>query len=157
MLNYLQQYISEIFAGFAVILAAVSNWRSVRTEGELKTSQKAARGMDMLIEIQRKNSCVGKLALVTAQKILLLQKYPNLIQKADSEIERLRNNLNVFQEFKQNEQEQAQLAESVWGGSDVYLHTQALTKIRQLRISMEADVEKETSIYNQLLEDARGN
>ena len=88
-------------------------------------------------------------ALVTAQKLLLLQDNPNLVRDSDGEIARLRNNLNLLQEFKESEREQEQLAEHT-GAEDIELHTQALADVKRLRLSIEADVDKETAVYNQL-------
>lgn len=149
---YLHQYISEIFAGFAIILSAASNWRSVVTARELKLQNTASRRMNMLIEIERKNSCVGELAIITEQKILLLQQHPQLINKPHHEIARLTNNLNLLQEFKDAEKILIQVAESS-SANDIELHAKALTDIKRLRISIECDIKKETPVYKKWLED----
>jgi hypothetical protein len=157
VIEVLQQYASEFIAGFAVILAAVANWRVVRAERAAAVAQKAARRMDMLIEIEQKNAVVGKLALVTAQKMLLLQRHPDLVPSPEGEMERLRNNLDMLQEFKKSEDKQRQVAEAPGVGSDIELHSKALTDIRRLRVRLEADVDKETQVYTQLLESSRGH
>jgi hypothetical protein len=88
MTLFVQQYISELFSALALILSAAANWRSARTNRESKAVKKNTRRMDMLIEIERKNSVVGKLTLVTAQKILLLQQHDSLVPSPSKEIER---------------------------------------------------------------------
>lgn len=152
MIDVLRQYASEFIAGLAVILSVVANWRFVRAEKAATKAQKAVRRMDMLVEVERKNAAVGKLALVTAQKILLLQRHPSLVPSSEGELERLRNNLDMLQEFKQSEEEQRQIAEAAGGGNDVELHSKALTDVYRLRVRLEAEVEKETHVYSQLLE-----
>lgn len=154
MIDFLQ-HAAVFIAGLAVILSAVANWRVVRVERAAAEAQKLARRMDMLVEIEQKNATVGKLALVTAQKMLLLQRHPNLVQSPDGEMERLRNNLELLLEFKKSDEKQRQVAEDSSGGSDIELHTKALTDVRRLRIQLEVDVEKETQVYYQLLEESR--
>ena len=100
MIEYLQNYISEIFSGLAVILAAMANIRSAKSEQKVKIFEKAARRKEILIEFERKNAIVGKLALVTAQKILLIQKHNDLVLSPDSELDRLKKNLEVLSDFK---------------------------------------------------------
>jgi hypothetical protein len=152
MFDFLQQHASDYIAGLAVILSAAANWRVVRAERTAKKAQKAMRRMDMLVEIERKNAVIGKLALVTAQKILLLQQHPNLVRSPEEEIGRLRNNLALLQEFKDSEEEQRRISEMADGGNDIELHGKALTDVQRLRVRMEADVEKETNTYKELLE-----
>ncbi|MDG1080714.1 MAG: hypothetical protein P8P12_11335 [Porticoccaceae bacterium] len=155
MTLFVQQYISELFSALALILSAAANWRSARTNRESKAVKKNTRRMDMLIEIERKNSVVGKLTLVTAQKILLLQQHDSLVPSPSKEIERLRGNLEMLQHFRENAQGESHIAESACEGDSVELHLKALTDIRRLRVSMEADVEKEIATYNELLEKVR--
>lgn len=157
MIDVLQQHAADFIAGLAVILSAVANCRVVRVERAAAEAQKSARRMDMLVEIEQKNATVGKLALVTAQKMLLLQRHPNLVQSPDGEMDRLHNNLELLQEFKKSEEKQRQIAEDAGGGSDIELHTKALTDVRRLRVRLEADVEKEAQVYNQLLEESRSH
>ena len=152
MIEYLQNYISEIFAGFAVILAAMANIRSVKSEQKVKIFEKAARRMEILVELERKNAIVGKLALVTAQKILLIQNNHDLVPSSDNEIERLKTNLEVLSEFKEKEDQDRAIFEESDGGTNIELHMQALTDIQRLRVRLEADFEKESSVYSQLLE-----
>lgn len=152
VIEIIQQYAAEIIAGLAAILSAVANWRVVRAEKAAAIAQKAMRRMDMLVEIERKNAAVGKLSLVTAQKILLLQQYPVLVNDPAHEIGRLRNNLVLLQEFKDGEEEQRQISEAVDGENDIVLHSKTLTDIQRLRVHLEVDVEKETNVYRELLE-----
>ena len=156
VIDLIRQYASELIAGLAVILSAAANWRAARAEKSSERAQKAMRRMDMLIEIERKNAAVGKLALVTAQKILLLQEYPELVTSPDREIGRLRNNLALLQEFKDGEEEQRKISEMIDGEDDIELHTKAFADIKRLRIHLEADVEKETRVYRELLERKQG-
>lgn len=155
MIDIIQQHAAELIAGLAVILSAVANWRVVRAENTAAKAQKAMRRMEVLIEIERKNAVVGKLTLVTAQKILLIQQQPALVSNPDHEIDRLRNNLALLQGFKDGEEEQRQISEAADGGSDIDLHSKALTDIQRLRVRLEADVEKETNVYRELLESSR--
>ncbi len=111
--------------------------------------------MDMLVEIERKNAAVGKLALIAAQKILLLQQHPHVIKSPDEEISRLRNNLDLLQKFKDSEEEQRRICEAAGGGNDIELHSKALTDVQRLRVRIEADVEKEIRVYKELLEESR--
>ncbi|MBK1875210.1 hypothetical protein FE848_18520 [Marinobacter sp. 1-3A] len=156
MIEFLQQYASEFIAGLAAILAAVANWRAVRAEKMVRTIQKAERRTDILVEIEQQNAAVGKLALVTAQKVMLLQQFPELLPFTDDEIKRLRSNLNVLSDLKNQEDEQRKVAEAAGSGSDVTLHHHALADVRRLRVRLEADLEKETAHYSQLLEASRG-
>lgn len=155
MIDIVQQYASEFIAGLAVILSAVANWRVVRAEKVASKAQKAMRRMDILVEIERKNAAVGKLALITAQKILLLQQHPHVIQSPEEEISRLRNNLDLLQKFKDSEEEQRRISEAAGGGNDIELHSKALTDVQRLRVRIEADVEKEIHVYKELLEESR--
>lgn len=155
MIEIVQQYASEFIAGLAVILAAVANWRAVHAENAAAKAQKAISRMDMLVEIERKNAAVGKLALVTAQKILLINEYPRLVCSPEEELKRLRNNLDLLQKFNDGEEEQHRISEAAGGGNDVEIHSQALTDVQRLRVRMEADVEKETLAYKELLEESR--
>jgi hypothetical protein len=155
VIQFFQQYTSELIAAFAVILAVVANWRVVQAEKMVRTLQRSERRTDMLVEIEQKNAAVGKLALITAQKIMLLQRFPKLLPFTDDEIKRLRTNLDVLSELKNQEDEQRKIAEAAGGGSDVTMHHQALADVRRLRVRLEADVEKETTHYGQMLEDVR--
>ena len=155
MIEIIQQYAAELIAGLAVILSAAANWRVVRAEKAAEEIQKAMRRMDMLIEVERKNAAVGNLALVTAQKILLIQQQSTLVSNPDSEVDRLRNNLALLQEFKEGEEEQRQISEAADGGDDIDRHSKTLTDIQRLRVRLEADVEKETNVYRGLLEKSR--
>jgi len=152
MTPFFQQYISELFSSLALVLSAAANWRSARTNSESKAIKKSTRRMDMLVEIELKNSVVGKLALVTAKKILLLQQHDYLAPLPSNEMQRLRGNLDLLEHFRANEEEQIHIAESACDGDSVDLHFKALTDIKRLRVSMEADVEKEITTYNELLE-----
>lgn len=145
------QYTSEIISGLAVILAAAANWRSVKSEKLLKQTQKSLRRMDILTEIEKQNGVIGQLALITCQKILLLQKNAERFQDTSSEIDRLKNNLQLLTEFKNKEKLERELAESSNGGNDIDLHMQALTDIKRLRIRLESDLDKETRIYEELV------
>lgn len=155
MIEIIQQYAAELIAGLAVILSATANWRTVRVEKTVEKSQRAIRRMDMLVEVERKNAAVGKLALVTAQKILLLQQHSTLVSNSDNEMDRLRNNLALLQEFKEGEDEQRKISEAAGGGNNIDLYHKALTDIQRLRVHLEADVEKETNVYRELLEKLR--
>lgn len=156
MIEFLQQYASEFIAGLAAIMAALANCRAVRAEKMVRTIQKAERRTDILVEIEQQNAAVGKLALVTAQKVMLLQQFPELLPFTDDEIKRLRCNLNILSDLKNQEDEQRKIAEAAGGGSDVTLHHHALADVRRLRVRLEADLEKETAHYSQLLEASRG-
>ena len=155
MIEIIQHYASELIAGFAVILSAAANWRVVRAERAAAKAQKAMRRMDMLVEIEYKNAAVGKLALITAQKILLLQQFPQLVSSPEEEIWRLSNNLDLLQKFKDSEDEQRRISEMAGGGIDIDVHSQALTEVRRLRIRIEADVDNEAGVYKDLLEKLR--
>ena len=155
MIEIIQQNAAIFIAGIAVILSAAANWRVIRAEKEAKKTQKSIRRMDELIEIERKNAAVGKLALVTAQKILLLQSNPEILNDSEKEIERLKNNISVLQSIRNGESEQRKISEMVGGGHDIEKHLKTLTDIRRLRVRIEADIEKETSVYNELLEKAK--
>lgn len=155
MIEIIQQYAAELIAGLAVILSAAANWRAARAKKALEQTRKAIRRMDLLVEIERKNAAVGRLALVTAQKILLLQQHPTLVSNPDNELDRLRNNLALLQEFKEGEEEQRKISEAASGGRDIDLHHKALTDIQRLRVNLEADVEKEISVYRELLDKSR--
>lgn len=155
VIEFIQQYTAELISGLAVILSAVASWRAFRAEKAAEKVQKAIRRTDMLVEIERKNAVIGKLALVTAQKILLLQRHPQLVEHAEDEISRLSNNLILLQEFMDDEEKQYQVAEAANGASDIDLHSKALTDIQRLRVRLEADVEKESDVYGELLEESR--
>ncbi|WP_029408140.1 hypothetical protein [Thiomicrorhabdus sp. Milos-T2] len=152
MVEIVQEYAAEFIAALAVILSAAANWRAARAERAAEKVEKAMRRMDILVEIERKNAVVGKLALVTAQKIMLLQQYPQLVDSSEKEIYRLRNNLLLLQNYKETEEEQRRIAEAVGGGASIELHSEAQTDIHRLRVRMEADVEKETRVYTELLD-----
>lgn len=149
------QYGAEIISGLAVILSASAHWRVIRAEKAAEKAQKVMRRMDVLVEIERKNVAVGRLALVTAQKVLLLQQHPALVSNSEHEMDRLHNNLALLQDFKEGEEEQRQISEAAGLGNDIDLHSKALTDIQRLRIHLEADVEKETNAYRELLEKSR--
>lgn len=155
MALFFQQYISELFSALALILSAAANWRSARTSRQSTAVKKYMRRMEMLVEIERKNSVVGKLALVTAQKILLLQQHHALLPSSSKKIERLTGNLDMLKRFRENAEEEVHIAESACEGDSVEYHLKALTDIKRLRVRMEADVEKETATYNELLEKVR--
>ena len=155
LIQFLQHYASELIAASAVILAAAANWRVVRAEKMVRTLQKAERRTDMLVEIEKQNAAVGKLAMITAQKFMLLQRFPQLLPFSDDEMKRLRTNLDFLSDLKSQEDEHRRIAEAAGGGNDVALHHQALADTRRLRIRLEADVEKETAHYNELLEASR--
>ena len=73
----------------------------------------------------------------------------------DDEMKRLRTNLDFLRDLKSQEDEQRKIAEAAGGGNDVALHHQALADVRRLRVRLEADVEKETAHYGELLEASR--
>jgi len=152
MIEVIQQNAAIFIAGIAVLLSAVANWRVVRAEKEANKTQKSVRRMNKLIEFERKSSAIDKLMLITAQKILLIERSSEIINAPVKEIKRLKNNLLVLQGLKNGEEKQHRLLEMVGGGQDIERHLETLTDIRRLRIRIEADLEKETNIYNELLE-----
>lgn len=152
MIEAIQQYASEIISAMAVILAAAANWRAVRAEKVSKKAQKTIRRMDILLEIERKNAVVGQLALITSQKILLLQEYPQILNNSADELDRLKSNLELISELKSQEKLQQQFAETANAGNEIELYMQALTDTKRLCIRIEADLEKETRVYRELLE-----
>ncbi|MCP8900376.1 hypothetical protein [Gilvimarinus xylanilyticus] len=155
MIEFLQKYAAELIAAFAAILAALANWRVVQAERRVRILQKAERRTDVLVEIEYQNAVIGKLALVTAQKIELLQRFPTVLSFTDSEMKRLHSNLDMLRTLKSQEEEQRKLGELAGGGNNVTLHHQALADIRRLRVRLEAELENETNHYSQLLEAAR--
>jgi len=157
LVQFIQQNSAIFIAGLSVIVSAVANWRVARAERETKKIKKVIRRMDILVEIERKNAIVGKLALITAQKILLIQQFPHIDDCLEGEEIRLRKNLDILKDFKNGEEEQRELTEKVNGGNDLELYGQALTDVKRLRIRMEADLEKETGGYQELLEKSRKN
>ena len=155
MIDIIKQFSSELIAGLAVILSAVANRRVVRAEREAAKAQKAIRRMDLLVEIERKNAAVGKLALLATQQILLIQKYPHLESFPEAEINRLRNNLDLMKEFQEGEELQRRIHEAIDGGGDIETYSKTLTDVQRLRVRIEAEVEKETQIYMEQLEKSR--
>lgn len=155
VIEIIQQHAAELIAGLSAILSAAANWRVVRVEKTAGKAQKAMRRMDMLVEVERKNAAVGKLALVTAQKILLLQQHPNLVSDPDHEVDRLSNNMALLHEFKEGEEKQRRISEAEGCGDDIDLHSKAITDIQRLRVHLEADIEKETNVYRELLDKSR--
>jgi hypothetical protein len=93
--------------------------------------------------------------MITAQKFMLIQRFPKLLPFADDEIKRLRTNLDFLNDLKDQEDEHRKIAEAAGGGNDVTLHHQALADVRRLRVRLEADVEEETAHYGELLEASR--
>ena len=86
---------------------------------------------------------------------MLIQEHPQLVRAPEDQIARLTNNLSLLKEFKDSEDEQRRISEEAGGGDDIELHNRALTDIRRLRVSVEADAEKESEIYRELLEESR--
>ncbi len=105
----------------------------------------------MLVEIEKKNAAVGQLILISAKKLLLLQRCPQIYTRVDDEMMRLRNNIDFLNELKGQEKYQRDIAEAAGGGDDVALHHQAFADTRRLRVRLEADIEKETAYYEELL------
>lgn len=150
MLNLIQQYAAELIASLAVIVSVAANWRAVRAERKIDIAQSATRRADMLVELERKNAAVGKLALISARKLLLIQQNPGLEGLAASESERLKNNLELMKEFKACEETQRNIAEKAGCGANVDLYHQAFADVKRLRVSLEAEVEKEASVFESL-------
>lgn len=164
LIQFVQQYAAELIAILAIIVAMLANKESRRANEradrltqELEIVGKAERRTAMLVEVERKNAATAKLALITARKILLLQQYPDLASKHAVEYGRLKNNLELLQDFKNGEEKQRLLAEATDGGADIHLHQETLTDIQRLRIHLEANVEMETSVYEALVRECIGN
>lgn len=157
MLNFIQQNAAEFIAGLAVILSAVANWRAVLAERKVSLIRQTVLRTDMLVEVELKNAAVGKLALITARKILLLHRSPSLSSYLPGEIERLESNLKLLQEFKSQENTQRHLSEQPGVGRNIDLFQQTLADTKRLRVSLEADIEKETIVYQELVEQVRAD
>jgi hypothetical protein len=157
LILFVKQYAAELIAILALIVSMLSNRearqanrRGDRLDQELKIAKKAERRTEMLVEVERKNAAVGKLALIIARKIQLLQEYPDLAKKHAIEFDRLKNNLELLINLKNGEEEQRLTAEEAGGGMDIPLHQDALTNIKRLRVHLEADIDKEASVYELL-------
>jgi len=152
-----QENAAELIAGLAVIISVFANWearrankRADRLDREMEKASQAARGTEMLVEIERKNAAIAKLTLILARKALLFQRHPDLVARHGQEQERLNNNLSVMQELRSGEEEQRNNAEEAGGGTDIHLYQKTLANVRRLRVRIEADFENEVSVYNEL-------
>jgi hypothetical protein len=141
VVEFVQQWASELIALLALVAALASNWRAVRqnrravdTQRRFEQLEKDSRQTELLVELEKKNSAVAQLALVTAQKLLLIREYPVLRASYPDEQERLENNLDLMQELKSGEQEVFELAENPSIGSDSTLPQRCINlDIRQRR------------------------
>ena len=154
MLNLIQQYATEAIASLALIVSVEASWRVNRAERRIDAAQSAARRTDMLVEVELKNAAVGKLALICSRKLLLIQKNPALASLTISESGRLTNNLELMQEFKASEETQRKIAEEAGGGGSIDHYYQAFADVKRLRVSLEAEIEKEISVYESLADQA---
>ena len=151
-MSFIQNNAAILIAGIAVILSCVSNWRLVKLERENKSVKKSIRRMDILVEIEQQHAVTGKLALVLAKSMCLIQENPHIIKNPDDEIKRLRKNIDATQVLKDAELEQRTISEQESGNDDVIEHGKALTDVKRLRVRMEGELDKQTTTYNELLE-----
>lgn len=85
---------------------------------------------------------------------MLLTQHPNLLLNTAKEIARLKTNLEVLKNLKDDD------PAKVWeipdsGGADIVLYNQTLTNIKRLRLKLESDFDNETVLYNEALEKAQ--
>ena len=85
MIQFLQQYAAEFIACLAVLASVIANSRAeranrraARAQEQSEIAAKAARRTEMLVEIERKNAVVAKLAFITTQRIPSLQENPSI-------------------------------------------------------------------------------
>lgn len=148
----------------AVIISIFANWearrankRADRLDREMENASQAARRTEMLVEIERKNAAIAKLTLILARKALLFQRHPDLAARRGNEQERLNGNLSVMQELRNREEEQRQNAEETSGGTDIHLFQESLANVRRLRVRLEADLDNEVAVYNELARECGEN
>ena len=155
MADFFQQFASEFIAGLAVIVSVIASWRASRTERLNRESSRLNRRMEVLIEIEKNNSIIGKLCLIISQKILLLRKFEDRFTDTSTEIYRLQNNLELMKEFKDNENSLRESAELDGGGKNLEEQSHALTYLRRLGVRLAGDLEKETIGYQDALDQLR--
>ena len=156
------EYAMMGFAALAVILSVNANHIAYRARQDAaKTNQRyielqnADRRTEHLVELELKNGVVGELLLLYAQKTILLREYPNLIPNVNSELARLQTQLNMLNGFNDDAEDNRALSEKALEGNNVVYHQRALTNIRRLRVSLEAELSKELRIYQELLSESK--
>ena len=156
MIAVFEQYISEIIAGIAVVLAAVANMRVVRSERKAELTNQLARRMELLVEVERKESAFRNLEIILMKKILLLEKHPELLESPSQELKRLYRNLASVRGFQQRSIAREEIEKKITC-RDAKSYYESLTSVQRLRLKITSDVEVESNHYEELFANLSNN
>ncbi|WP_318555926.1 hypothetical protein [Geobacter anodireducens] len=158
MATVIEGHLAEIISCLALLASVSANViaeRARRSAARAETRNlallRAEKRTEMLVEIELKNAAVGNVLLVIAKKLMLFQKHPRLIETYPHEYDRLKNNLRLMQELKDQEGYQREVAEQA-ALNDFGLHEKALADVRRLRVRLEDDAQKEEKELIDLLQ-----
>lgn len=105
---------------------------------------------DILSEIDTQNARFGTLLAIIAEKMLLIQKSPALLQSHSREYERLSQNLTAIKNLHSRYEEQRGLTEQVGEGVDLAQQEEVLAEIRRMTIHLNETIKKEESQLEEL-------
>lgn len=134
----------------SISITEKSRRASAQRDREMERARVYEKRTEILSEIDKQNARFGTLLLIVAEKMLLLQRHPELKERHQKEYDRLTQNLTVVQTLRSRYEEQRQASEAIGDGSKVAELEPVLAGIRRLTIHVEEDIQKETRSLEQL-------
>ena len=161
MIEYITSLTTTHAALFIAILALVvslranyisnnANENAIKQQLKNNRMKNLEKRTEILSEIDKQNAIQGHLLSVTAEKIILFQKNPDLLNKHPQENERLKQNINGIQLLKSNYEERRTVSEQIGAEADLEQQEKALAEIRRLTIHLEEELIKEKDHLNDL-------
>ncbi len=148
-MDYIFSFVAMIIAILSLFMSYRADKRTKWLEQEKEREKHIERKASLILESERKNALIGKLLLILVKKIELLEENPNLQKNSQKEVKRLEHQIRLFQSFQSNSEKRASL-EHPSIGANIDIYNLSYTKIKQLIICIEKEIEIEKYDYEEL-------
>ncbi len=159
------EFITSLTAAYAALLISIlAVLASVRANSIAQKSRKFSEDVqrqaeraqvyekrtEILTEIDTQHARFGTLLAIIAEKMILIQRNPNLLEDYPNEYERLAQNLSAIESLRSRYEEQRAVSERIGEGADLAQQEEALAEMRRLTIHVNEDIRKEEAHLSEL-------
>jgi len=150
MLEFILENKTTLLSVLAIIAAVRANLIANKSRKEAKFANGLSKQVadsqkqsELILEIESQDARFGTLQLILAQKLLFLQKYPNLQREFIGEYERLEKFLERTKKIRETFEAQRLTATKAQENLTIPQKESALTEIKRLSIRVNEDITKE--------------
>jgi hypothetical protein len=123
---------------------------NVRSKTDTDRVRLFEKKRELLNEIDKQNTTLATLSLITAQGILVFKECPKLHDLLPDEFDRLKSNLRVVENLAANYEHQRKCIEVIDANADITKQDEELASVRRLTIHLEKDIAHEQLLLDQL-------